>query len=125
MSNAVERLFAGGAAASLTPDTALAFLSSEGPSLIVCFGDPSTKPEAHDVAVVVSELLRSHAGPLQVGLVGPENDAQVRRILGISKVPSVSFARGGRIEEVLGGIQDWARYEAAVSRLLAASEAVP
>jgi hydrogenase-1 operon protein HyaE len=116
MTSALDRLRADDAVTELTPDN----LDTLGtlPTLIVFTGDPARKPEVHDIAVVTREMLRVHRGALRGAVVGLEHDQAVRALLGVNKVPAVAFARGGQVEELLGGIQDWVRYEEALARLL-------
>ena len=89
-------------------DDAARFADRPGPKLLFLAGDPTRRPETHDVAVVLRDLLRRHEFALAI-----TTDQELAAGFGARVVPSiVVFPERGE-PQVIAGIKDWSVYEAA------------
>lgn len=106
---------------TLDADSAEAYLADGDPRITALFftGEPDKKKETADVAVVLRELLKSHAGRLRAGLVGPDIDALLRPRACVLMTPSLAFFAGEQHLETIPKIQDWDVYEEKLAAILA------
>lgn len=99
------------------------FLASAGRGVLLFTGDPSQRPEAQDVAVIASELVRKVPG-LSVGVVPLEEESLLRARFDVSAVPAVVFVKDGRAVSTLCRVQDWAVYQRAAEVLFGRAKEV-
>jgi hydrogenase-1 operon protein HyaE len=94
------------------------FLAGPGLKILFYSGEGKRRPDAQDVAVVLRELLRAHAGSLSVGVLTDmaENRSKVR--FGVVVLPTVLILRDCQVLESIARIQDWPVYAGAVRRHL-------
>lgn len=117
MTNLIEAL-AGHPAAEVVRRNGLAdFLSRHPRALLFFTGDVATHPEALDVAIVVRELLRRHAGRLALGLVDRRDESAVMAKTGVVVLPAVAFVSDGRPVDVVARMRDWSAYAQAADKL--------
>ena len=93
------------------------FLARRPHALLFFTGDLSTVPEARDVAIVVRELMRQHAGRLALGLVDRRDESAVMARTGVVVRPAVAFVAHGQTVEVVARMRDWSAYAQATERL--------
>lgn len=93
-----------------------AFLADERPALVLFTGDPAQRPEAHDVAVVLHQLLQAHP-MLRGAVVARSSEAELAPRLGVSVFPSLVLVRRGAPMGVVPRIASWASYREAVAVL--------
>jgi hydrogenase-1 operon protein HyaE len=103
--------------ASLTLDTAEAFLARPGWGLVVVAGDPTQRPEAQDLAVVTRELSRRAPPGAQVGVVLGSSEEAVKQRFNLAAVPGLLFVKDGRVVSTIQRMQDWAVYQRAADVL--------
>ncbi|MGF1462676.1 MAG: hypothetical protein ACFB2Z_05865 [Maricaulaceae bacterium] len=103
-------------AASLEP-----YLAEDTGRLTCLFfsGDPVSKLETADVAVVVRELLSQYGESLRVGLIDREDETGLMRACSVFTLPSLAFFQGVQHLETIPKIQDWSVYAQKTSALLA------
>lgn len=103
-------------------DTVDAFLApAEGEAahaLLFFTGDPDTRTDAGDVAVVLPELLAAFPGRLRAAVVGRTAEAALKPRFGVEVLPSLVMLRAGEPLGVMPRIRDWSDYLATVERLL-------
>ena len=93
-----------------------AFVSQPGLCLLFFAGGVSHTRETHDVAVALREILGEYPGQLHAAVVESGNSLEERfRVL---TSPSLVFAVGGKVQEVVPGVRDWSDYSAAFARYL-------
>lgn len=98
------------------------FLAAHGAaeaSVLFFTGDPARWPEAHDVAVVLPELVAAFAGRLHAGVVVREAEPELMRRFGVMVLPSLAVVRGGETLGVVPKIRDWSVYVARIEAWLA------
>ena len=105
---------------TIGPEGLERFLDAAHGRLGVVFlaGDPEKKVETADVAIVLMEFLKTHAGDLHVGVVSPEDEAHTMQALAVFALPSLVFFRGRERLETIPKIQDWSVYAEALPRLI-------
>lgn len=97
-------------ATRVTAESAEQFLHEPGWALLVVTGDPSQRPEAQDLAVVVRELGRRAPTGTRVGVESEPDEEAVKQRFGLTQVPSLLFVRDGKVLSTIPRIQDWAVY---------------
>jgi len=105
---------------SMEPEGLERFLDAGDGRLGVVFlaGDPEKRVETADVAIVLMEFLKAHAGELHVGVVSPEAEAETMKALAVFALPSLVFFKGRERLETIPKIQDWSVYAEALPRLI-------
>ncbi len=105
----------------LTLESAEAFLTRPGWSLVVVAGDASQRPEAQDLAVVTRELTRRAPAGSQVGVLqGPDEEALKQRF-DLAAVPGLLFVKDGKVVSRIQRMQDWSVYQRAADVLWGAA----
>jgi len=99
------------------------FFARHPRALLFFTGDLAQNPEGRDVAIVVRELLRQHAGRIALGLVDRRDETAVMAKTGVVVLPAVAFVADGRTVDVVARMRDWGAYAQAVERLFAAGDA--
>lgn len=89
--------------------------------LLFISGDPSLRPEAQDVAVVMRELTKGQAG-LDLGWLAPEDEPDARKVLGVRTIPCVILASHGREIRRIEGNKDWEVYAEAIRDFMGRDE---
>ncbi len=112
MSTPLERLLSG-TATRLTNENVERFLAAQGPAMVVFPGDPRTRAEAIDAAVIAQELTKSAPAAIAVGVVDGEASGLQQRF-GVTVYPSLVFLRDGRKVSMVAKLQDWAVYAQAM-----------
>jgi hydrogenase-1 operon protein HyaE len=102
-----------------TVDEFLAAPDAADASLLFFSGDPARWPEAHDVAVVLPELVAAFAGRLRAAVVTREAEAELMRRFGVNVLPSLALVRDGETLGVIPKIRDWSVYVARIEAWLA------
>jgi len=97
-------------AAAVTLESADAFVSQPGWGLLVLSGDPSQRPEAQDLAVVVRELGARAPGGTRVGLVADSDEAKVKDKFHVQALPALLVLRDGKVLSRIPKMQDWSVY---------------
>lgn len=115
----LERLVRDFGATWVTLDTHDAFAAGPGDRVLLFSGDPVRFPEGQDVAAVLPELQRAHAGRFVVGVVPASCEEALARRYGAQRRPSLVFLREGRYVDTLAGMHDWVDYVALVGAALA------
>lgn len=87
-------------------------------ALLFFTGDPKDRAEAHDVAVVLPELLTAFAGRLRAAIVTREAEAALKARFHIVVMPSLAVTRSGELVGVLPKILDWSEYIDELERML-------
>lgn len=82
-------------------------------------GDPKERAEAHDVAVVLPELLAAFAGRLRAAIVTREAEADLKARFHVVVMPSLVVTHAGVQVGVLPKILDWSEYVESLERMLA------
>jgi len=72
--------------------------------------DPTTTPEANDVAVVLPELIRHFGGRIAPAVVAREDERTLQALYGFNLWPSLVFLRKDRYLGTISKIQDWTDY---------------
>ena len=96
------------------------FLARHPRAMLFFTGDFAQNPEGRDVAIVVRELLRQHAGHVALGLVDRRDETAVMAKTGVVVLPAVAFIADGRTVDVVARMRDWGAYAQAAERLFAA-----
>jgi hydrogenase-1 operon protein HyaE len=96
------------------------FLARHPRALLFFTGDLAQNPEGRDVAIVVRELMRQHAGHLALGLVDRRDETAVMAKTGVVVLPAVAFVADGRTVDVVARMRDWGAYAQAADRLFSA-----
>jgi hydrogenase-1 operon protein HyaE len=99
------------------------FLARHPRALLFFTGDLAQNPEGRDVAIVVRELMRQHAGQLALGLVDRRDETAVMAKTGVVVLPAVAFVADGRTVDVVARMRDWGAYAQAAERLFSAGAA--
>jgi hydrogenase-1 operon protein HyaE len=99
------------------------FLARHPRALLFFTGDLAQNPEGRDVAIVVRELMRQHAGQLALGLVDRRDETAVMAKTGVVVLPAVAFVADGRTVDVVARMRDWGAYAQAAQRLFSAGAA--
>ncbi len=94
------------------------FLARHPRALLFFTGDMSQRTEGRDVAIVVRELLRPHAGRLALGIVDRRDETALMAKTGVVVLPALAFVADGRTHEVVARMRDWAAYADALARLM-------
>jgi hypothetical protein len=102
-----------------------AFLDGDGLKLLLFAGQGGSHghDQGHDVAVALRELLRDYHGQLAAAWIADGEERKLMARCRVAVIPSLVFAVGGEIMEVLPRVRDWADYQAAFRRYLGAPQA--
>ena len=97
-----------------------AFLAADPETVTALFfcGDPHKRLEAADVAVVLSELLKTYPEDLRGGVIAIGEEAGVMQARGVFALPSLTLHHAGERLAVIAKIQDWSVYAEKVREAL-------
>jgi hydrogenase-1 operon protein HyaE len=115
----VQRLVRDFDARVVTPARLDDWAAEGGDRVLLLGGDAVRFPEALDVAVVLPELQRAHAGRFAIGVSTREHEDEIARRFGSQRWPALLFLRDGRYVTTLAGMHDWTDYVARVGEALA------
>jgi hydrogenase-1 operon protein HyaE len=87
-------------------------------ALLFFTGDPATRSETADVAVVLPELLAAFRGRLRAAVVARSAEDALKRRFHVAVVPSLVMTRGADVIGVLPRIRDWPDYVARITAWL-------
>lgn len=87
-------------------------------SVLFFTGDPVKKLETADLAVVLRELGRKHAGALRVGIVNRGDERNLMKLCRVGTLPSAVFYANGKYVETIPKIQNWSVYEEKVPAII-------
>ncbi|MEM6682712.1 MAG: hydrogenase-1 expression HyaE [Pseudomonadota bacterium] len=109
----------------VTADGLKAYLARDAGQVTALFftGDPEKKLETADVAVVMRELVRMHAGSLRVGIIARSDERALMKQAHVAVLPSVAFFAGDTHIETISKIQDWSVYAEKIPQILSQAEA--
>lgn len=94
-----------------TVDTFLAPAAGEAEHAILFFtGDPETRSDTTDVAVVLPELLAAFAGRFRAAVVDRDAEEALKARFGVQVFPSLAVTRGQAALGVMPRIRDWSDY---------------
>jgi hydrogenase-1 operon protein HyaE len=94
-----------------TVDAFLAPAAGEAENAILFFtGDPTQRPEADDVAVVLPEVLHAFRGRLRGAVVLRAAEDKLKARFHVVVMPSLVVTRRDLPVGVLGKIRDWSEY---------------
>lgn len=97
-------------------DAFLAPAAGETENAVLFFtGDPSQRPEADDVAVVLPELLHAFRGRLRGAVISRSAEDKLKARFNVAVMPSLVVTRRGQPLGVLGKIRDWSEYMEKIS----------
>ena len=100
-------------------DDFLTGAESAGAVAVLLFaGDPLRWPEAHDVAVVLPELIEAFQGRLKGAVIAPEAELALAPRFNVQVFPSLALWRNGKLLDVIPKIKDWSVYIARITGLL-------
>ncbi len=103
-----------------TVDAFLTPAAGEAPHALLFFtGDPETRGDSTDVAVVLPELLAAFAGRLRAAVVDRAAEAALKPRFRVEVLPSLVLCRGGDPVGVMPRIRDWSDYLDTITTLLA------
>lgn len=103
-----------------TVDAFLAPAEGEPAHAILFFtGDPATRAETLDVAVVLPELVAAFAGRLRAAVVDTAAETSLSSRFRVAVLPSLVVTRAGAVLNVLPKIRDWSDYVAKIEAALA------
>ncbi|MBP2448309.1 hydrogenase accessory protein [Rhizobium leguminosarum] len=101
-------------------DAFLAPAAGEAEHAILFFtGDPSQRPEADDVAVVLPELLQAFGGRLRGAVVLRTAEDKLKPRFNVVVMPSLVVTRRDQPLGVIGKIRDWSEYVEKITAWLA------
>lgn len=89
------------------------------PVLLFFTGDPATRAETLDVAVVMPEILAAFSHRLRGAVVDRVAEAALASRFHVAVMPSLVVARGGETLAVLPKIRDWSDYMEKIEAALA------
>ena len=121
----LSRLVAETGAAVLDPEAFDAWAQQPGTAMVVFAEDPERYKETLDLAVIVLELHRAHAGQFRVALLPPAASRALARRYGFARWPAFVMLRGGKYLGAVDGLRDWDEYMLELDRLLAAEPIRP
>lgn len=102
-----------------TVEAFLAPAAGEPPHALLFFtGDPASRTDSDDVAVVLPELLAAYRGRLRAAVVARAAEAALKPRFRVEVLPSLVLTRGADPLGVMPRIRDWSDYRATIDRLL-------
>ena len=102
-------------------DAFLAPAEGEPPHALLFFpGDPATRAETLDVAVVMPEVLAAFQRRLRGAVVASGAEAALSSRFHVAVLPSLVVTRGAETIAVLPKIRDWSEYMEKIEAALAA-----
>lgn len=87
-------------------------------TLLFFTGDPETRGDSADVAVVLPELLAAYSGLLRAAVVDRAAEAALKPRFSVEVLPSLVMTRGADPLGVMPRIRDWTDYLETIDRLL-------
>lgn len=116
--SAVDGMIASGVATRLDADTVDAFLAQDGLLIVLFSGLGKNRPEGHDVAVALREMLAQYGGAAKAAIVAEDAEEKLKSRFRVVILPSLAFVLGGETLEVLPRVLDWKDYAGAFKRYL-------
>lgn len=121
----IAALFARHGFAEVDLDNLASFCARPCHALLLFLEDPVRYKETLDVAVIVPELTRALAVPIQLGVLLPEAARAVHPRYGFRRWPAFVVLRDGAYVGAVDGLRNWDDYLAETRALLAAAPARP
>lgn len=112
-----------GALAVSAADVEALFTRDDAVTALFFTGERDRTGEAADVAVVLRELVRCHAGRLRAGLMDAADERKLKVLFGVSTTPSLVFVRGRATLGTIERMKGWGQFAARVDELLEAGGA--
>jgi hypothetical protein len=81
-------------------------------------GERDQTGESADVAVVLRELVRCHAGRLRAGVMEWADERKLKALFGVSTTPTLVFVRGRSTLGAIERMKGWDYYAARVAEIL-------
>ena len=100
-----------------------AFLAGDGLRVLFFAGGAARRPDAHDVAVALREILREYGGSIRAALVEEADEAALQPRFRVLVTPSLVLLLAGATLEVIPRVRDWSDYTAAFRRYLGSPRA--
>lgn len=112
-----------GAVAVSAADLEALFTRDDAVTALFFAGERDRTGESADVAVVLRELVRCHAGRLRAGLMEAADERKLKALFGVSTTPSLVFVRGRATLGTIERMKGWDQFAARVDELLGAGGA--
>ncbi len=107
-----------GALAVSAGDIEALFTREDAVTALFFAGDRDRSGESADVAVVLRELVRCHAGRLRAGLMDAADERKLKALFGVTSTPTLVFVRGRTTLGAIERMKGWDHYTARVEELL-------
>lgn len=112
-----------GALAVSAGDLEALFTRDDAVTALFFAGERDRTGESADVAVVLRELVRCHAGRLRAGLMEAADERKLKALFGVSTTPTLVFVRGRATLGAIERMKGWDHYAARVEELLGGADA--
>jgi hypothetical protein len=107
-----------GALAVSAADIEALFTRDDAVTALFFAGERDRTGESADVAVVLRELVRCHAGRLRAGVMEAADERKLKALFGVSTTPSLVFVRGRATLGAIERMKGWDQYAAQVVEIL-------
>lgn len=107
-----------GAIAVSAGDLEALFSRDDAVTALFFAGERDRTGESADVAVVLRELVRRHAGRLRAGLMEAADERKLKALFGVSTTPTLVFVRGRATLGAIERMKGWDHYAARVGEML-------
>ena len=94
------------------------FVRDDAVTALFFAGERDHTGESADVAVVLRELVRCHAGRLRAGVMDAADERKLKVLFGVSTTPTLVFVRGRNTLGAIERMKGWDHYAARVGELL-------
>lgn len=112
-----------GALAVSAADIEALFTRDDAVTALFFAGERDRTGESADVAVVLRELVRCHAGRLRAGVMEAADERKLKALFGVSITPSLVFVRGRATLGAIERMKGWDQYAAQVVEILDGGDA--
>jgi hypothetical protein len=112
-----------GALAVSAADIEALFTRDDAVTALFFAGERDRTGESADVAVVLRELVRCHAGRLRAGVMEAADERKLKALFGVSTTPSLVFVRGRATLGAIERMKGWDQYAAQVVEILDGGDA--
>lgn len=119
VTDVLDRMVRDGEAQSVTAERVDRWLSAHGGLSVLLFsGASQSRPESHDVAVVLRDFMRRYGTALRAGIVSAADESSLAPRFSVLVFPSLVFLAGDMPVETIARMRDWSDYDAAFRRYL-------
>lgn len=107
-----------GALSVTAADIEALFTRDDAVTALFFVGERDRTGESADVAVVLRELVRCHAGRLRAGVMEAADERKLKVLFGVSTTPSLVFVRGRATLGAIERMKGWNQFAARVVEIL-------